>query len=90
MNKLLPVGAGGFLGATLRYELLGWILSGPTAFPAGTLGAFTAMSAFGHDSFRLLDQRDTGLFAPNVCGAALLVLLTVFAARALVPNPWRQ
>ncbi len=120
MNTLLLVGAGGFIGAILRYELSGWIQSGSAAFPAGTLGvnvigcfvlslvmnlseyrglfgeetrifltigmlgAFTTMSTFGYESFRLLEQRDVGLFALNVCATVLLGLLAVYAARALV------
>jgi CrcB protein len=120
MNTLLLVGAGGFVGAILRYELSGWIQAGATTFPAGTLGvnvigcfvlslilnlseyrglfgeearifltigmlgAFTTMSTFGYESFRLLEQRNAGLFALNVCGTVILGLLAVYAARALV------
>lgn len=38
MTLLLIVGAGGFLGAILRYLLSGWIQSGVVTFPLGTLG----------------------------------------------------
>lgn len=38
MTLLLIIGAGGFLGAILRYLVSGWIQSGAVVFPLGTLG----------------------------------------------------
>lgn len=35
---LLWIGAGGFLGAILRYWVSGWIQAGAITFPLGTLG----------------------------------------------------
>lgn len=38
MSLWLLVGIGGFIGAILRFVLSGWIQSGVTSFPLGTLG----------------------------------------------------
>lgn len=35
---LLSIGAGGFIGAILRYWVSGWIQAGAITFPLGTLG----------------------------------------------------
>lgn len=114
------VGAGGFLGAILRYYVSGWIQNGWVTFPMGTLGvnflgsfflslvmylaewrgwfseevrifltigvlgAFTTMSTFGYESFRLLEQQETLLFCANVFGSVGLALLGVYLGRAVV------
>jgi fluoride exporter len=38
MSLWLLIGIGGFIGAILRFVLSGWIQSGVTSFPLGTLG----------------------------------------------------
>jgi CrcB protein len=120
MHTLLLIGAGGCIGAILRYEVSGWLQSGATTFPLGTLGvnvigcfllslvmnlseyrgilgeearvfltigllgAFTTMSTFDYESFRLLEARETLLCAVNILGTVALALLAVYAGRAVV------
>ena len=38
MSLWLVIGAGGFIGAILRFVISGWIQNGVVAFPLGTLG----------------------------------------------------
>ena len=49
----------------------------------GVLGAFTTMSTFGYESFRLLEQKEWLLFSANVLGSVALALLGVYLGRAL-------
>ena len=47
----------------------------------GVLGAYTTMSTFGFESFRLLEQGETVRFALNLIGTNALVLLGVWLGR---------
>ena len=38
MSLWLVIGAGGFIGAVLRFAISGWIQNGVVTFPLGTLG----------------------------------------------------
>ena len=38
MSLWLVIGAGGFIGAILRFAISGWIQNGVVTFPLGTLG----------------------------------------------------
>jgi len=52
----------------------------------GLLGAFTTMSTFSYESFRLLEQREISLLMINVIGTIMLTLLAVYLGRAIVLN----
>lgn len=56
----------------------------------GILGAFTTMSTFSYESFRLLEQKEHFYFALNVIGTVVLTILAVYAGRALVLNVWNN
>ena len=45
------------------------------------MGAYTTMSTFGFESFRLLEQGETVRFALNLIGTNALVLLGVWLGR---------
>jgi CrcB protein len=47
----------------------------------GVMGAFTTMSTFGFESFRLLEQGETVLFALNLIGTNALVLVGVWLGK---------
>lgn len=47
----------------------------------GVLGAFTTMSTFGYESFRLLEQQELALFALNIFATTLLIVLAVWAGK---------
>jgi len=49
----------------------------------GVLGAYTTMSTFGYESFRLLESGETLNFALNFLATNILVLLGVYIGRAL-------
>lgn len=119
MTVWLWIGAGGFIGAILRYLVSGWIQAGHPLFPLGTLGvnfigslllgtvmylseykgivteetrlflcigllgAFTTMSTFGYESFRLMEQGQWMLVGANVVGSVGLALFGVYLGRAL-------
>jgi CrcB protein len=120
MNPLLIVGAGGFVGAILRYSVGGWIQKGAESFPLGTLvvnftgtlalalimysaeygglfgpeermfltigvlGAYTTMSTFSYESFKLFEQNQLLLFGANVIGTMLSMLLAVYLGKLIV------
>ncbi len=120
MNPLLIVGAGGFLGAILRYAVGGWVQKGMESFPLGTLavnftgtlvlslimysseygglfgpeermfltigvlGAYTTMSTFSYESFRLLEQNQLMPFTVNVLGTVASTLFAVYLGRLIV------
>ena len=120
MNPLLIVGAGGFVGAILRYAVGGWIQKGMASFPLGTLavnftgtlalalimysseygglfgpeermfltigvlGAYTTMSTFSYESFKLFEQNQMLLFGVNVIGTMVSMLLAVYLGKLLV------
>lgn len=117
MHPWLIVGAGGFVGAILRYVLGGWIQKGSESFPLGTLainftgslalalimysseygglfsqeerlfltigvmGAYTTMSTFSYESFRLFEEGQTTLFALNVLVTLASCLFAVYIGR---------
>ena len=117
MYTILLVGIGGFIGATLRYVLGGWIQNSFVSFPVGTLtintigsfflglimylseyqglfsdqarifltigilGAFTTLSTFGYESFRLLDDSKLMLMAINVVSTVLFSMMAVYLGK---------
>ena len=121
MHTIL-VGIGGFIGATLRYVLGGWIQNGFVNFPVGTLtintigsfflglvmylseyqglfseetrifltigviGAFTTLSTFGYESFRLLDDSKLTLLAINLVSTVLFSMLAVYLGKIVALN----
>jgi CrcB protein len=50
----------------------------------GVMGAFTTMSTFGFESFRLLEQGETILFALNLIGTNAIVLIGVWLGKLVV------
>lgn len=122
MYTVLLVGIGGFIGATLRYVLGGWIQNGFVNFPVGTLtintigsfflglvmylseyqglfseetrifltigviGAFTTLSTFGYESFRLLDDSKLTLLAINLVSTVLFSMLAVYLGKIVALN----
>ncbi len=50
-------------------------------FTIGVLGAYTTMSTFGYESFRLLEQGDNLRFALNLLATNTLVIAGVWAGR---------
>lgn len=124
MQKLLLVGLGGFIGASLRYYLAGIIQSISFTFPIATLainimgsfflglimfssehsqlfdpntrlfltigllGAFTTMSTFGFESFKLLEQNQHLLFFTNITLSLFGVILAVYLAKIVSMYIW--
>jgi fluoride exporter len=52
----------------------------------GLLGSFTTMSAFGFESFKLLEQKEIMLLTVNIIGTIFLILLAVFLGKIIVMN----
>lgn len=50
----------------------------------GVLGAFTTMSTFSYESFKLLEQQQMLLFSANVLGSVVLTLAAVYLGRVIV------
>lgn len=50
----------------------------------GILGAYTTMSTFGYESYRLLEAEETLLFAVNVIGTVAATLIAIHAAKIMV------
>lgn len=117
MREFLLVGAGGFLGAVLRYgvslgmlrwcgafpwatlsiNVLGCLLIG-ALMPAvegkpywllflvpGLLGGFTTFSAFGHETWRLVQNGTPVLAAVYVAGSVVAGLGAVWLGRLMSP-----
>jgi len=49
----------------------------------GILGAYTTMSTFGYESFKLLEQNQLGLFALNTIGTVMLMLFAIYLGRMI-------
>lgn len=124
MEALLLIGAGGFIGAILRYLVGGWVQNGFSTFPVGTLavnfigsfllglimyaseyrgifpeetrifltigilGAFTTMSTFSYETFKLIEDKEFYLLALNVVGTLVLTVFAVYLGRMLALNIW--
>jgi CrcB protein len=64
MHLWLVIGAGGFIGALLRYAVSGWIQNSVVTFPLGTLGVNFIGSFFVSLVLYLSEYR--GLFSEEV------------------------
>ncbi len=120
MQPWLIIGAGGFIGAILRYVVGGFIQKGMAAFPYGTLvvnftgslalalimyssdygglfdqesrlfltigvlGAYTTMSTFSYESFKLFEQNQFALFGINVVGTVASTILAIYLGKMIV------
>lgn len=119
MKILLLVAAGGAAGALGRYLLGGWIQSGNSTFPVGTMavniigsfvigfimyfseytgvfsdetrifltigviGAFTTMSTFSYESFRMLEHNEFIKLGANIAGTIGLTLCGIYLGKIL-------
>lgn len=52
----------------------------------GLLGAFTTMSTFSYETFRLIEQKEILLVGLNITGTIVLTLLAVYLGKLLVLN----
>ena len=52
----------------------------------GLLGAFTTMSTFSYETFRLIEQKEILLVGLNITGTVVLTLLAVYLGKLLVLN----
>ena len=55
----------------------------------GILGAFTTMSTFSYESFRLLEQDKIVMFSVNVIGTVFLTMLAIYLGRFVATSSWR-
>ena len=55
----------------------------------GLLGAFTTISTFSYESFKLLENKETLLLSLNVIGTIALTFLAVYLGKFIVVNIWR-
>lgn len=54
----------------------------------GVLGAFTTMSTFSYESFRLFEQNEFWLLGLNVVGTVFLTLFAVYLSKLFVFRMW--
>ncbi len=52
----------------------------------GVFGAFTTMSTFSYETFKLLEQREILLLSLNITGTVMLTLLAIYLGKLLVIN----
>lgn len=52
----------------------------------GLLGAFTTMSTFSYETFRMIEQKEIMLVGLNITGTVVLTLLAIYLGKLLVLN----
>ena len=52
----------------------------------GLLGAFTTMSTFSYETFRMIEQKEVLLVGLNITGTVVLTLLAIYLGKLLVLN----
>ena len=55
----------------------------------GLFGAFTTMSTFSYESFKLLENKETILLSLNVVGTIALTFLAAYLGKFIAINLWR-
>ncbi len=55
----------------------------------GVLGAFTTMSTFSYESFKLLEQGEIFPLSVNIIGTVGLTLFAIYLGKMVVINLWR-
>lgn len=80
-----------FLGLIMYLTELKGLFSEETRIflTIGVLGAFTTMSAFSYESFKLFENKHMFLFSLNVIGTIALTFFAVYLGKLVVMNIWR-